>query len=95
MPIDDEIRTILGGPVPRRTASSRSVRKTLLLGKRDRREHPDGLARNWPYEESFLGFQAIVHRVNPLAHLIEQAGGLQGRSTGFHGKFIPVQNCRI
>jgi hypothetical protein len=34
MPIDDEIRTILGGPVPRRTASSRSVRKTLLAVER-------------------------------------------------------------
>lgn len=28
--------------------------------------------------------------LNPLAHQVEQAGGRQGRGTGFHGKFIPV-----
>ena len=46
-------------------------------------------------EVIFLGFEAIVHIPNPLAHVNEQAGGLQGRSTGFHGKFIPLQNHRI
>ena len=38
----------------------------------------------------FNDVEAIVHTPNPLAHLIEQAGGLQGRGTGFHGKFIPA-----
>ena len=38
----------------------------------------------------FNDVEAIVHIFNPLAHLIEQAGGLQGRGTGFHGKFIPA-----
>jgi hypothetical protein len=31
---------------------------------------------------------AIVHIPNSLAHLIEQADGLQERGAGFHGKFI-------
>jgi hypothetical protein len=31
-----------------------------------------------------------VQVLNAHEHLIEQAGGLQKRSTGFHGKFIPV-----
>jgi len=44
-------------------------------------------------EVSLLGFVAIVHVPNPLANLIEQAGGLQKRSAGFHGKFIPVFVC--
>ena len=44
---------------------------------------------------SFIIFKDIVNRLNPLAHLIEQAGGLQGGSTGFHGNFIPVQNHSI
>jgi hypothetical protein len=39
--------------------------------------------------------ESIVHISNPLAHLIEQSGGLQGRGTGFHGKFIPASNYRI
>ena len=39
---------------------------------------------------TFNDVEAIVHIPNPLAHLIEQAGGLQGRGTGFHGKFISV-----
>jgi hypothetical protein len=33
---------------------------------------------------------AIVQASNQLAHLIKQAGRLQRRRTGFHGKFIPV-----
>jgi hypothetical protein len=43
----------------------------------------------------FIDVEAIVHISNPLAHLIEQAGGLQGRGAGFHGKFIPASNYRI
>ena len=38
----------------------------------------------------FFGLKAIVQVSNPLAHLIEQASGLQRRSAGFHEKFIPV-----
>jgi len=38
---------------------------------------------------------AIVHIPNPLAHQVEQAGELQGRGIGFHGKFIPASNYRI
>ena len=38
----------------------------------------------------FIGLEAIVKIPNPLAHLIVQAGGLQKRSTEFHGKFIPA-----
>ena len=37
---------------------------------------------------SFIGFEAIVQIPNPLTHLIELAGGLQERGTGFHEKFI-------
>ena len=33
---------------------------------------------------------AIVHMPNPLATLVEQAGGLQGGGTVFRGKFIPA-----
>ncbi|MEY3740330.1 MAG: hypothetical protein RLZZ192_1006, partial [Pseudomonadota bacterium] len=43
-----------------------------------------------PINVILLGFEAIVLIPNLLAHLIEQAGGLLGRSTGFHGQFIPV-----
>ena len=39
---------------------------------------------------TFNDVEAIVHIPNPLAHLIDQAGGLQGRGTGFHDKFIPA-----
>ena len=39
--------------------------------------------------------ESIVHISNLLAHLIDQAGGLQGRGAGFHGKFIPASNYRI
>jgi hypothetical protein len=46
-------------------------------------------------EVILLGFEAIVHILNPLAHLIEQAGGLQGRRTGFHGKFLSVQKHSV
>jgi hypothetical protein len=38
---------------------------------------------------------AIVHISNPLVHLIDQAGVLQGRGIGLHGKFIPASNYRI
>ena len=38
----------------------------------------------------FNDIEAIVRITNRLAHSIEQAGGLQGRSAGFHGKFISV-----
>jgi hypothetical protein len=41
-------------------------------------------------EVILLCFEAIVLIPNLLAHLIKQAGGLQGRSTGFYGQFIPV-----
>ena len=43
----------------------------------------------------FNDVEAIVHISNLLAHLIDQAGGLQGRGAGFHGKFIPASNYRI
>jgi len=33
-------------------------------------------------------FEDIVQLPNPLEHLIDQAGGLQERGTGFHEKFI-------
>jgi len=33
-------------------------------------------------------FEDIVQLPNPLGHLIDQAGGLQERGTGFHEKFI-------
>ena len=39
---------------------------------------------------TFNNVEAIVHIPNPLAHLVEQAGGVQGRDTGFHGEFIPA-----
>ena len=39
---------------------------------------------------TFNDVEAIVHISNALAHLIEQAAGLQGRGTGFHGRFIPA-----
>jgi hypothetical protein len=38
----------------------------------------------------FFYFEAIVKSSNPREQPIEQAGGLQGRGIGFHGKFIPV-----
>jgi hypothetical protein len=38
----------------------------------------------------FIDDEVIVHTPNPLAHLIDQAGGLQGRGTGFHDIFIPA-----
>ena len=44
---------------------------------------------------TFNDVEAIVHIPNPLAHLIEQAGGVQGRDTEFHGEFIPASNYRI
>jgi hypothetical protein len=44
---------------------------------------------------TFNDVEAIVHIPNPLAHLTEQAGGVQGRDTGFHGEFIPASNYRI
>lgn len=37
---------------------------------------------------TFNDVEAIVHISIWLAHSIEQERGLQGRSTGFHGKFI-------
>jgi hypothetical protein len=48
-----------------------------------------------PIEIFLLFFEDIVNILNPLAHLIEQEGGLQGRGTGFHGKSISVQNHSI
>ena len=39
-----------------------------------------------PIEVSFLGFEAIVEIPNPLAHLIEQAGGMQARRNTFFEK---------
>ena len=39
-----------------------------------------------------LGIEAIVPITQALPLLNEQAGGRRGRGTGFHGKFIPVQN---
>ena len=43
-----------------------------------------------PIQIGLFRLQAIVQIPNPLSHLIEQAGRLQWRRTGFHGKFIPV-----
>ena len=43
-----------------------------------------------PVQVRFFSLEAIVQTPNPLAHLIEQAGRLQGRHAGFHEKFIPV-----
>ena len=43
-----------------------------------------------PIKVGLLGFEAIVLIPYPLAHLVKQAGELQGRGTGFHGKFILV-----
>jgi hypothetical protein len=40
-----------------------------------------------PVKVNFLGAEAIVHVPDTLAHLIQQAGGLQWRGAGFHGKF--------
>lgn len=37
-----------------------------------------------------FGLEAIVPVLNPLSHLIEQAGRVQCRTARFHGKFIPV-----
>jgi len=37
----------------------------------------------------------IVLAPDPLAQLVEQAGGLQNRSGGFHDKFIPVRSNKI
>jgi len=39
---------------------------------------------------TFNDVEAIMHISNRLAHLIEQAVGLQGRGIGFHGKFTFV-----
>ena len=39
---------------------------------------------------TFNDVEAIVHIPNPLAQLFAQAGGLQGKGTGFHGEFIPA-----
>ena len=36
-----------------------------------------------------------MNMLYPFAHLIKQAGGLQGRGTVFHAKFIPVQKHSI
>jgi hypothetical protein len=41
-----------------------------------------------PIDIRFLGIEAIVAMMSAPPSLIEQAGGLQGRGTGFHGKFI-------
>ena len=38
-----------------------------------------------PLQIYLLCAEAIVHVPNPLAHLIQQASGLQRRSAGFHG----------
>ena len=43
----------------------------------------------------FNDVEAIVHILNPLAHLIKQADGLQGRGTGFHGNLISVQKHSV
>lgn len=58
--------------------------------------HATGLRRTPADEKTnlieliIIVFEAIVLTQNLLAHLIKQAGGLQGRSTEFHGQFIPV-----
>lgn len=38
---------------------------------------------------TFNDVEAIVQMPNPIAYLIEQAGGLKRRGAGFHGEFIP------
>ena len=43
-----------------------------------------------PIDLRFLGIEAIVPITQALPQLIEQAGGLQNRTRGFHGRFIPV-----
>lgn len=42
-----------------------------------------------------FGLEAIVHVTNPLTDLIKQAGRLQRRHAGFHGKFIPLYLYKI
>ena len=49
----------------------------------------------YPIQVGLFRLEAIVHVPNPLSHLIEQAGRLQWRRTGFHGKFIPVDLSSI
>ena len=39
-----------------------------------------------------FGTKVIVPITQTLRLLIAQAGAMQARGTGFHGKFIPVQN---
>lgn len=41
---------------------------------------------------SFIDFETIVRIPYPLAHLVEQAAGLKGRGTGFHGKLQLYKN---
>ena len=41
---------------------------------------------------NLLGAEALVHVPYPIAHLIQQAGGLQRRSAGFYRNFI---NCYL
>jgi hypothetical protein len=58
---------------------------------------PDCIAR-WRIENNlldliFIFFNTFLTKIYPIARLIEQAGGLQGRCIGFHSKFISVQNC--
>ena len=44
--------------------------------------------KSHPIQIHLLGREAIVHVANPLAHLVQQAGGQQRRGAGFHGSFI-------
>ena len=43
-----------------------------------------------PVQVGFFDLEDIVQIPNPLAHVIEHAGRLQGRHAGFHEKFVPV-----
>jgi hypothetical protein len=42
-----------------------------------------------PVPVHLFGSEAIVHVTNALAHLAQQAAGLQWGRAGFHGKFVP------
>ena len=43
-----------------------------------------------PVDVGFFGVETIVAVTQALPQLIQQAGGMQDRSGGFHGEFIPV-----
>jgi hypothetical protein len=56
-------------------------------------ETPDGqtnVRKNVIKNVIINAVEVIVHMPTTLAHPIEQAGGLQGRGTVFHGKFMPA-----